>query len=233
MKKHKWEKAWEDKKFSIKTLIPSMLVSKYKKKLKQGDRVLDIGCGNGRNAIYLARQGCKIDCFDVMDLKWKKELAGDLQEKINFRKSSILEYPYDVSKYQAVILTRVIQYLSRKELSFLIEKIRYGLKPNGFLLLNYNTKGGIFNKEKIDVPTFSYPLHQIKQLLHTAFKKVIATEGSKRNKYVNYSDNILTFDIYASDPHEIQRYNLRKLQYNRAGNFRNFKFSRVKKIARY
>jgi hypothetical protein len=32
MKKHEWEKAWEDKKFEIKTLTPSILVSEYAKK---------------------------------------------------------------------------------------------------------------------------------------------------------------------------------------------------------
>ena len=71
MKRHKWEQAWNDKKFEIRTLIPSILVSKYAEKLQLGDRVLDIGCGNGRNSIFLAENGCEVECFDVMDLKWR------------------------------------------------------------------------------------------------------------------------------------------------------------------
>ena len=40
MQKHKWEKAWEEKKFSIETLVPSILVSKYEYQLHKGDCIL-------------------------------------------------------------------------------------------------------------------------------------------------------------------------------------------------
>lgn len=201
MQKHRWEQAWEDKKFEIKTLIPSILVSKYVEKLQPEDRVLDVGCGNGRNSIFLARRGCKMDCFDVMDLKWIEKLPDELENKIHFLKSTILKYPYKASQYQAIILARVIQYLNHNELSFLFKKIKESLRLDGFLLLSYNTKGGIFNRKEIDVSTYSYPIEQIVDMLKTIFKNVIVTEGSKTSKHVNYSDEILTFDIYASDPH--------------------------------
>lgn len=201
MKKHKWEQAWEDKKFEIKTLIPSILVSKYAGKLESEDHVLDVGCGNGRNSIFLAQQGCRVDCFDVMNLRWTENLPVELKKKINFQKSTILEYPYKASQYQIVVLARVIQYLNNDELSFLFQKIKECLKPEGFLLLSYNTKGGIFNRKEINVSTYSYPIEQIIDMLTIIFRNVIVTEGSKISMHVNYSDEILPFDIYASDQH--------------------------------
>jgi SAM-dependent methyltransferase len=201
MKKHKWEQVWKDKKFYIRTFTPSILVSKYAEKLQLGDCVLDVGCGNGRNSIFLAKQGCEVECFDVIDLPWKEELSADLQNKIHFQKATILEYSYKASQYQGIILSRIIQYLNVEELLFLIQKIKEGLKPNGFLLLSYNTKGGIFNRKEIDVSTYSYPIEKIEKLLRGIFKDVIVTEGSRVSKHVNYTDNIMTFDIYASDPH--------------------------------
>ncbi len=201
MKKHKWEKAWEDKKFEIGTLIPSVLVSRYAGKLKRNDCVLDVGCGNGRNSIFLAKQECKVECFDVMDLRWREKLTTDLRNRIYFKKSNILEYSYKASQYQAIIVARVIQYLSPEELFFLVQKIKEVLKPGGFLLLSYNTKGGIFNRKEIDVPTYSYPIEQIENLLKNIFKNVVVVNGSKTSKHVKYVDDILTFDIYASDQH--------------------------------
>lgn len=201
MEKHKWETAWEEKKFNIDTLTPSLLVSKYENNLHPGDHVLDIGCGNGRNSIYLAKLGCDIDCFDVTDLGWQKSLPDNLKDKVHFEKNDILEYPYAASKYQAVIATRVIQYLHPEELIFLIDKMKNSLISDGFLLLSYNTQGGIFNRKEIDVPVYSHPIQTVEQLLKTAFRNVVITEGGKVSMHVNYTDTIVSFDIYASDPH--------------------------------
>ncbi len=99
-----------------------------------------------------------------------------------------------------IILARVIQYLNPEELDFLIDKIKNTLKPTGFLLLSYNTKGGIFNREEIDVPTYSYKIEHIESLLKKVFKNVKISEGSKKSQHVNYIDDIFTFDIFASDP---------------------------------
>jgi cyclopropane fatty-acyl-phospholipid synthase-like methyltransferase len=201
MKKHKWEKAWEEKKFSIKTLVPSVLVSRYENELEPDDYVLDVGCGNGRNSIYLAGRGCKVDCFDVIDLQWTKNLSGEIKKRIYFKKTPLLEYRYKASCYRVVIVTRVIQYLNTKELDFLINKIKNCLMPGGFLLLSYTTKGGIFNRKEIGVSTYFHKIERVQNLLKKVFKNVQVSEGSKENQHVNYTGNVTTFDIYASNPY--------------------------------
>ncbi|MFB7159276.1 class I SAM-dependent methyltransferase [Lysinibacillus sp. NPDC056232] len=41
------------------------LVSYFEKKVIQPNRVLELGCGAGRNAIYLAKQGCSVVGVDL------------------------------------------------------------------------------------------------------------------------------------------------------------------------
>ncbi len=142
MQKHSWEKAWESKRFEIKTLVPSVIVERHKDKFLDGDFVLDVGSGNGRNSIYLASLGCKVDSFDVSDMGWTDSLNSELKEKISFMKSDVMGYPYTVDKYKAVVMARVIQYLNREELDYLLDKAVSSLKDDGFLLLSYTSQGG-------------------------------------------------------------------------------------------
>ena len=126
--------------------------------------------------------------------------TSDLKNKINFVKSDISKYYYSTSKYQAVVATRVIQYLNSHELVFFLNKVVSSLKPDGFLLLSYNTKGGIFDQKEIKVPKYSYDIEKIENLLRHRFEKVIITKAGTKSMHVNYGGNLSPFDIYASNP---------------------------------
>src|SRR5450830_971774 len=43
---------------------PSPWVTKHAALIKSGGRVLDLACGSGRNAIWLAQQGYQVDAID-------------------------------------------------------------------------------------------------------------------------------------------------------------------------
>jgi SAM-dependent methyltransferase len=62
-------------------------------------RVLDAGCGNGRNAIYLAKQGCKITAVDFSDAAIETTAATAKREhvahQIGLAKTNLFEpLPY-------------------------------------------------------------------------------------------------------------------------------------------
>lgn len=42
-------------------------------------RVLEFGCGPGRNAVYMAKNGCMVDALDISDksINWAKERAQE------------------------------------------------------------------------------------------------------------------------------------------------------------
>jgi len=199
MHNHPWEKAYKDKSFEITTKKPSIVVAKYKDRFSMGDNVLDVGCGNGRNTIFLSSLGCNIDCFDVADLEWKDKLPGDIKDKINFSKNVVNSFEYKANKYKSVIIARIIQYLNKEELNTFIDNVCISLTQNGFLLLSFSSDGGIFNQEQIKVPKYKYSIEEIKQLLENKFNEVIVEEGSKKSESVNYNSEISSYDIFASN----------------------------------
>lgn len=196
---HPWESAYNKETFEIKTNKPSVIIEKYRDKFQIGDKVLDIGCGNGRNSRFLASLGCEVDCFDVKNLNWTENLSEGLRNKIHFSKEDINSFDYKKEKYKSIILARIIQYLSEEELKNLISKLHLSLTNTGFILMSFTSSGGIFDRKEIEVPKYQYTIEQVKNLLSEKFEKVLVFEGSNKSQNVNYSEEAKTYDIFIAD----------------------------------
>ncbi len=199
LKMHPWVKAYKEKKFSIHTLSPSIVISNNIHLLKKNGVALDIGCGNGRNSIFLAQHEYTVESIDVADLNWRKDIPPTLKEHITFKKTSIEDFVWKESYYDVVVLTRVIQYISQKEVEKLIKNIVHSLTNEGVLLLSYNESGGIHTIQDIAVPKFSHPISTVQNILETYFNYVDITKGSSISKHVNYVKEIVSYDIVAKD----------------------------------
>lgn len=194
----KWERAYNEKKFSIKTDEPSLLVNEVLSCLKPNSRILDLGCGNGRNSIFLAKGGHQVDAIDVADLEFMKNIPEEIKKKINFSKGSVLR-EFNPDSYNLVIAARLLQYLSPNEVKLLIASIAPSIIDGGKLLISYNTAGGIFDRKDIQVEKYSHSIDCIETVLkENAFKNIDIRQGGNMSKYVPYEGPIKTFDIIAT-----------------------------------
>jgi SAM-dependent methyltransferase len=71
--------------------------------LGPGTRVLELGCGPGRNAIWLAQQGCTVDALDLSAtaVAWGRERAAEAGVDVRFARVDIFAWrppaePYDL-----------------------------------------------------------------------------------------------------------------------------------------
>ncbi|MEE8131762.1 MAG: class I SAM-dependent methyltransferase [Candidatus Paceibacterota bacterium] len=195
---HPWEKIYKQDKFRITTLEPSVVVKENDAIFSDNTKVLDIGCGNGRNTIFLAKKGCMVEAIDLVNLDWIYGLNRSLRERINFQKIDIDNFDWNNKKYDVVLLLRIMQYLSFDQLQSLIKNIQIHLMDQGFLLLSYVRKGGIQNKFEIDVPKFSHDIMHIRELLKKYFVHIHISKGATSSIHVEYNEPIESYDIICS-----------------------------------
>jgi len=188
-----WEKAYSNG-FLVDTEKPSEVIKLAENFFPKSGNVLDIGCGNGRNTIYFAKKGCFVDAIDIVDLDFLKEIPKELLSLVNFKKISCLDYSF-TSKYDIIIMARLIQYLTVDELDLLFKKATSSLKKKGYILLSYSATGKMVY-EKYGVNKYNHPLSLILNFVNKYNLQVITLkEGNKVGVHLSYKEDAITYDI--------------------------------------
>lgn len=142
------EKTREDynalsKEFSLKRRDFWPEFSFLKNYIKDGDGVLDIGCGNGRLLEVL--NGKNVDYIGIDKSEKILKIAREKHPKRKFLIADALNLPFPGSCFDKVFAIAIFHHIPSKELRerFLREAERI-LKPNGLLIL---TVWNLFNKD--------------------------------------------------------------------------------------
>ena len=119
-------------------------------------RALDLGCGVGRNSIYVAEcfkgKKCLIDCVDILDIAIEKlednaEVSG-VSESINGIVSTIEDFKIVEDEYDLVMAVSALEHVESEE-RFLctLRSIRDGIKRNGVVCLVINSEVREWDRE--------------------------------------------------------------------------------------
>ena len=119
-------------------------------RIKSGDRVIDVGCGNGRFLDALAKKG--IDYTGVDNQEAFLEVARKKYPKHKFEKADLLDLPFPDGEFDVVVLIAVLQHIPSKEYrAQAIENASRVLKKGGLLLM---TSWNFWQQQYI----FKYPI---------------------------------------------------------------------------
>ena len=117
--------------------------------IAQGMRVLDAGCGYGRNLVYLLREGCEVFALDVDHdgVDHVRQLAAMLAPQLpaeNFRVSTIetMGFPDD---FADIVICNSVLHFARDEQHFLamVEELWRVLRPGGMLFCRLGSRIGM------------------------------------------------------------------------------------------
>lgn len=150
---------------------PSRLLVDFSYMLPKG-RALDIACGEGRNAIYLARQGYRVDAVDISEVAIKNARTAGKGLDINFIVADLENFSIPEDIYDLIIN---FYYLQRS----LIPEIRKGLKKGGLVVFETYT----IEHQEIRNPEFLLKPNELLRLfndLHIVYYREGMTEGEEK-----------------------------------------------------
>ncbi len=133
---------WDDRYSSgnyIYGTQPNLFFKEQIDKLEPGKLLLPAE-GEGRNAIYAAREGWQVDAFDISQKGRKKalELAKRNHVTINYSISKYKDYELTPEHYD--VLALIYAHLHKSKRRKIHHKIITGLKPGGHLILEAFSK---------------------------------------------------------------------------------------------
>lgn len=131
MNKPFWEDAYKNQNVSVFGK-PSEEIVNLSNTLPKNSKILDMGCGEGRNALFLAKKGFTVDAFDVSESGIEKlnHIAKNMKIKINAWVQDIGSYEFD-KKYDFIISHGVLHLMKRKIWEKTITEMKANTNING------------------------------------------------------------------------------------------------------
>lgn len=153
-----WNKEYSNPKLVSNNIEPQAFALRFfrylrKKKMKWQDmRVLDLGTGNGRNAIHLARLGANVVGIDVSDVAIgfaKKNIAGE-DLIIDFRVTNMGErYDFVDDQFNVIIDATSSNSLNETEREVYLSEVYRVLASGGYFFVRALCKDGDDNAKKL------------------------------------------------------------------------------------
>jgi len=104
--------------------------------------ILDVGCGQGRLSIPLAKEGHRVMGIDISSdaLKKGRQYADEQKVSIQFKQMDLTDADFNImnQQFDCLVCTEMIYMVDNPE--GLIEKFQKMVKPNGIIIISFRTR---------------------------------------------------------------------------------------------
>ncbi len=113
----------------------------YILRFKKSGTVLDLGVGEGRNALFLAKKGFDVTGTDIsaVGIRKFKKFAKKLRVKVKGVVGDISEFRFR-KKYDVILSIATLHFLEKEQIKKLLEKIKKNTKDGGLNVLTAFTE---------------------------------------------------------------------------------------------
>jgi len=112
-----WEKTYTDDSVSTFSVHPNLTLVEFVHLLDKQSSILEAGCGEGQNAVYLARQGyTNVDAFDISENSIAKlgRICAANNVRLNAFVADLTEYEFE-KDYDLVMCFGTLHFVRRED----------------------------------------------------------------------------------------------------------------------
>lgn len=142
-----WDSFYEDRTKRIPFFVDKPdenLVAYVEQRQLPLTRVLELGSGPGRNALYLAERGSQVDAIDLAQssIDWANERANERQLDVRFRQGNLFELSIEDGAYDFVYDSGCFHHIAPHRRHDYIRVVTDALRPGGCFALTCFVEGG-------------------------------------------------------------------------------------------
>ena len=168
---------------------PNVFLASQAHRLKPGMTGLSVADGEGRNSVWLARQGLRVSAFDFSPVGVHKArtLAARAGVEVDYSVADIFEWDWDARRYDCIAAI-FIQFAAPAERQRIFQGFVRALEPGGLLImqgytpkqLEYGT-GGPRRAENMYTAKLLRESFAMLEILHLAEHEDVVDEGRGHN----------------------------------------------------
>ena len=155
------------------------------------DSILELGCGTGKNTVFLAQIGKQVHALDFSPGMVEKARAKVRAENVRFEMADLTRrWPCEADTYDLIVCNLVLEHI--ENLSHIFSEAQRTLRPSGRFFINelhpfkqYDGKKARFSRgaQTVEVDAF---VHHISDFIHAAMENGLRL--SSLNEYWHEED---------------------------------------------
>ncbi len=175
----KWDAKYSDADHLIEKGEASFMLKRFYD-MAPAKRALDVACGTGRNALFLAEHGFTVDALDIspVGLQRLQDHAGQISGtgKVNCQVVDLDGYSPPEASYGLIVVTN---YLNRP----LIPKLAQALRDSGILVIDTFMANGLNGKRDFN-PDYLLRAGELPEYFDSGYE-VLAFEDARKGQCNN------------------------------------------------
>lgn len=194
---HPWELAWREARWEEKS-PPLAEVVEFASELKKASarNVLDLGCGAGRHALLLAKEGFQVAALDVSETALKileSRLRAESISNVLLIEHQMGQLPFIESYFDGVVSTNVLHHGISVEIKKTIDELYRVMRPgaSAFIIALSSSDFRNGTGAKLERNTYVFTKGEERGIIHHFFTRQELQSFLRKFETVSFNERLI------------------------------------------